>query len=95
MKNLTISGQKNIRALFSSTGRLQISFVEIILRYPVEITLTENKISCHFQYSEGFSNNLFFVFNVNLKSPKEVYFFGHPLVTKTTKRTMRTLTWNV
>ena len=67
MKNLTISGQcfqrfyclkKDIDscAVFSSTStaQLQISFVEISLRHPLEISLIENEIYCNFEYSAGF-----------------------------------------
>ena len=63
-KNLTISdhyfqrfhGQKKDicnSAVFSPTALLQISFVEIILRLPVDISLIENRISYHNQYFEG------------------------------------------
>ena len=56
--NLTILDQyfqgfhcqkKNIcnSAVFSPTALLQISFVQIILRRPVDISLIENKISYH------------------------------------------------
>ena len=58
MKNLTISDQyfqrfdcqkKDIcnSAVFSPTALLQISFVQIILRLPVDISLIENSISYH------------------------------------------------
>ena len=57
-KNLTISDQyfqrfhcqkKDIcnSAVFSPTALLQISFVQIILRLPVDISLIENSISYH------------------------------------------------
>ena len=66
MKNLTISDQYFQRfhcqkkyicnsAVFSPTALLQISFVEIILRLPVDISLIENIISYHNQYFEGSS----------------------------------------
>ena len=56
MKNLTIYDQYfqgfdfqkiGIRkcAEFRSTAQLQISFVKVILRHPVELLLVENKIS--------------------------------------------------
>ena len=65
-KNLTFSVQyfqgfhcqkKDIcnSAAFSPTALLQISFVEIILRLPVDISLIENRISYHNQYFEGSS----------------------------------------
>ena len=37
-------------AVFSPTALLQIYFVEIILRVPVDISLIENRISYHDQY---------------------------------------------
>ena len=67
MENLTFSDQyfqyfqintfKDICncAVFSPPAQLQISFIEIILRHPVDISLIENRISYHFQYFEGFS----------------------------------------
>ena len=68
MKNLTIFDQyfqrfhcqkKDIcnSAEFSPTALLQISFVEIFLRLPVDISLIENTISYHNQYFEGSSFN--------------------------------------
>ena len=65
-KNLTIQDQyfqrfycqkKDIcnSAIFSPTALLQISFVEIILRLPVDILLIENRISYHNKYFEGSS----------------------------------------
>ena len=40
-------------AVFSPTALLQISFVQIILRLPVDISLIENRIYYHNQYFEG------------------------------------------
>ena len=65
-KNLTIQDQyfqrfycqkKDIcnSAVFSPTALLQISFVEIILRLPVDISLIENRSSYHSQYFESSS----------------------------------------
>ena len=65
-KNLNISDQyfqrfhcqkKDIcnSAVFSPTALLQISFVEIILRLPVDISLIENRMSYYNQYFEGSS----------------------------------------
>ena len=65
-KNLTISvhyfqrfhhQKKDIcnSAVFSPNALLQISFVDIILRLPVDISLIENTISYHNQYFEGSS----------------------------------------
>ena len=65
-KNLTILDQyfqrfhgqkKDIcnSAVFSPTALLHISFVKIILRLPVDISLIENMISYHNQYFEGSS----------------------------------------
>ena len=59
MNNLTISDPYFQRfpyqiidnrncAEFSSTAQLQISFVTIILRQPVELSLIESRILCHF-----------------------------------------------
>ena len=59
MKNWTISDQyfqrshcqnRDIQnsAEFISAEQLQISFVKIDLRHPVEISLIENEIVCHF-----------------------------------------------
>ena len=61
MKNLTISDQyfqgfpcrkKDICncAVFIQTVQLQLSFVEIIFKLPVEISLIENRISYNLQY---------------------------------------------
>ena len=66
-KNLTIPDQyfqrfhcqkKDIcnSAVFSPSALLQISFVEIMLRLPVDISLIENIIPYHNQYFEGSSN---------------------------------------
>ena len=66
LKSLTISDQyfqifhcqkKDIcnSAVFSPTALLEISFVEIILRLPVDILLIENRISYNNQYFEGSS----------------------------------------
>ena len=63
-KNLTILDQylqrfhcqkKDIcnSAVFSPTALLKISFVQIILRLPVDISLIENGISYHNKYLEG------------------------------------------
>ena len=70
-KNLKISDQyfhrfpcqkKDIcnSAVVSPTALLQISFVEIILRLSVDISLIENRICYHNQYFEG--SSFFFLF---------------------------------
>ena len=67
MKNLTIFDQSFQRfhrqkkdigscVVFSSTAPLQISFVDIILRHHLEISVIENRFSCHFQFSEAVYN---------------------------------------
>ena len=48
-------------AVFSPTALLQISFVEIILRLPADISLIENRMSYHNQYFEG----LFYIYSSN------------------------------